>query len=700
MFMELIEMSEHIRKKTGIWLLLFFVLFCSFVFVSAESETISITANYSNVTDELQTITVDYCDDWFLQPDSVYNHKLMQASFAMAAAGFRSKVYEIGELDHDILDFFAKAGFTDPQSDDFNKPTGVNTIGTLIAHKKAGDAVIIGISISGNNYQNEWLSNLTIENDIRPKGFDNAAHTVMQRVEKYIKDHQLSGNLRLWVAGYSRAAAVSNLFAADAVDSHQFGAVYAYTFATPRTTRDAKPERYHSIFNMINPEDVVPMIPFPEWGYDRYGTDLFLPSITTDSHYNELYLKAEKNADHGTENQPLFNPRMRRELHTVLDYFAYFVNSVNTYTRSIQSLLLKFWQDKDLKALINASIKNIDFGDILRSIRDQRSGFSNRIYEIYNFIDFNAQAIFRSFMTEKFGSEEDYWDNGLSLQENLAFGHYDKSYRFWLFASDDPKEIFTEDPGYLHLSIVGNVDVEVLDENGDFIQQFDHEGWFITETDEMYNPDFHGDVSNTILYMERNGDQTMIELPCDQEKYTVYIKSNADQNIQVSLMEYSAQRLKADVLYIYEDHYAKGEGYPEVIEPAKERLVTTEQLIAENVLSTYDPWDSDTDYSPTKVMRMENAGAFLRRSVFVIILLQILLMQFLGLMIMAIIISGQRLVWFTHKKITGKEITIRPDPLELPEARRRLMIQTEAQEESSIAAAKSVQNNGSRDEDE
>ena len=212
------------------------------------------------------------------------------------------------------------------------------------------------------------------------------------------------------------------------------------------------------------------MIPFPEWGYKRYGTDLFLPSITTDSHFNELYLQAEKIAENDTEKQPLFNPRMRRQLHTVLDYFAYFVNSVNTYTRNLQSLLLKFWQDKDLKALINAGIDNIDFGDIVQSIREQSPVFSNRLYEIYNFIDFNAQVIFRSFMTEKFGSEEDYWDNGLSLQENLAFGHYDKSYRFWLFASDDPKELFTTDPGYLHLSIVGNVDVEVLDENGDFIQ--------------------------------------------------------------------------------------------------------------------------------------------------------------------------------------------------------------------------------------
>ncbi|MBQ4512472.1 MAG: hypothetical protein II969_05730 [Anaerolineaceae bacterium] len=666
-------------KKSDFFLNCIFIIlifFCSAAVISADSEIKSITVNYSNVTDVLQTITVDYCDDWFLQPDNVYNHKLMQASFAMAVSGFRSKVYELGELDHDILDFFQKAGFTDPQSDDFNKPTGINTIGTLIAHKKLGESVLIGVSISGNNYQNEWLSNLTIENDIRPKGFNNAAHTVMERVKKYIKDHNLSGDLRLWVAGYSRAAAVSNLFAADAVESHQFGGVYAYTFATPRTTREAHPKRYTNIYNMINPEDVVPMIPFPEWGYERYGTDLFLPSISTDSHYNELYIKAGEKADFDTENLPLFNPRMRRQLHTVLDYIAYFVNSVNTYTRSIQSLLLKFWQDKDVKALISSSIQNVDFEDILQSIEEQRPGYSNRLYEIYHFIDFNAQVIFKSFMASKFGSDDDYWDNGLSLQENVAFGHYDKSYRFWLFASDDPDELFTEDPAYLHMSIVGNVDVEVLDEKGDFIQQFDHEGWFITETDEKYNPDFHGGVSQTILYMERNGNQTMIELPCDQEKYTVYIKSNADQDIQVSVMEYSAQRLKADVLYIYEDHYAKGEGYPEMIEPAKERLVTTEQLIAEDVLSAHGPWDNDTDYSPTKVMLMENAGAFLKKSVTVIIILQLILMQLLGLLVIALMFALQRLIRFARKKITGKEIAINPDPLEIPEAKKMKMIRS------------------------
>ena len=49
---------------------------------------------------------------------------------------------------------------------------------------------------------------------------------------------------------------------------------------------------------------------------------------------------------------------------------------------------------------------------------------------------------------------------------------------------------------------------------------------------------------------------------------------------------------------------------------------------------------------------------------------------------------------------TGKEITIRPDPLELPEARKRLSNQNETHVDSSFDAAKPAQKNCTRDADE
>ena len=53
--------------------------------------------------------------------------------------------------------------------------------------------------------------------------------------------------------------------------------VYAYTFATPAAIRNPPREGYENIFNIINPADLVPQVMPAEWGYGRYGTDLFLP---------------------------------------------------------------------------------------------------------------------------------------------------------------------------------------------------------------------------------------------------------------------------------------------------------------------------------------------------------------------------------------------------------------------------------------
>lgn len=664
-------MREKQRKNTVFFsfFLLFLVLLSSVVNTSAANEPISITVHYSNVTDELQTITVDFCDDWLLQPADVYNHKLMQASFAMAVAAFRSKIYDLSQLDHDILDFFAQAGFTEPRSDDYNKPTGINTIGTAIAHKKVGGDTLIAVAISGNNYQNEWLSNLTIDNDNRAAGFNSAADKVTSRLEKYIRDHQLNGPLHLWVAGYSRAAAVSNLFAADAVDSRKFAGVYAYTFATPRTTREADPERYHSIFNLINPEDVVPMIPFPEWGYQRYGTDLFLPSVATDSGYNDKYFEAAREAGADSENLPVFKPRMQRELHTVLDYIAYFVNSSDFYTREVQDLLLNFYRNRDPKELFNEIRERIRFKNIWESISRRNSYFRHQIYEFYNFLDFNANISIRSYITHQMGSDEDYWVNSLSLQENLAFGHYDKTYRFWLFSTDDPEKLFTRDPKYIHYTILGDVDVEILDSRGDLIEQFDREGWFTTDLDNTLNPDFHGKMSDSIIYAERTGNQTMLVLPADQT-YTVYIRSNIEQDIKVSTVEFSAEKLKADVLYIYLDHYDKNEGYPETIDPDVEPLLTSEILEKEYGVKTTRPWSKDIKYSPTAVMRLENGGILIEKSLAVMILAHIVINQMIALVIFLVIRLSTGIILLFRKKVLGHKIPKNPDPLELPEAKK------------------------------
>ena len=636
----------------------------------AEDECFPVTVSYSGAV-ELQTITVDFCDEWFLQPDDHYNHKLMQATFAMAVTAFRSQVYHDAK-DHDILDFFEKTGFSDPRSDDFNRETGINTIASVIAHKKIGDETVIAVAISGNNYQNEWLSNFTIDNKERPEGFNNAAEKVMTRLGNYIRVHQLTGNLRLWITGYSRSAAIANIFSAEAVDSRRYHAVYAYTFATPRTTREADPERYSNIFNLINPEDVVPMVPFAEWEYARYGTDFFLPSISTDSRYMEKYEKALSNGRFGDEVEPpIFNPRVRRELHTVFDYLAFFIDNSQLYTNQLQKPLIDFYQNKDVDAFFKEILSKISFKELLESIPKNRTMFLFYLKEVYNFLDYDVQTFFMTYIAHNYDYEYKYWDKNLSLLENIAFCHLEKTYRAWLFSSDDPAEIFKHNPDYFHFTIMGDVDMEIYDENGALIANIDRGNDENLDLTSLHWPGFKGEISKTQLYMEKGGNRRLIVVPADQI-YTVHIYSHKDQEIRVTCVKYDAEKLRGEVKYFFYADYDKGEEYTETIDPVLERM--NPEDIPEDFagVELFEPWDGMVVYSPSVIMQLENSERILQKNLPLMILLHVIINLILALLILLIIKAVRKIVDVMRKKIFGKESPIHDkDPLELPEAKKK-----------------------------
>ena len=573
-----------------------------------ESAVQTITVEYSGAEKNNQTITVDFSDGWLMQPDDVYNHKLMQASFALAAASFRDKTRDIAQRDFNILDFFAQAGFTDPQTYDFHVIPSIDTIGTAIAYKNVGDATLIAVSISGNNYQGEWAGNLTVDDENRVKGFNDAADKVMGRLKDYIHERRLRGNLRLWTAGYSRSAAVTNDFAADAVDSGLFEAVYAYTFATPRTTREENADQYHTIFNLLNPFDMVPLSPFPEWGFHRYGIDLFFPAIESDSRWFMLQEDVFLNYFELYGEKIVLNPQINKNLHTVFDYLAFFINSADSYKTNVQNPLVEFIQTRDLRTLIHDISKLISFNTIREYMLRRDTIARYQMHELYNFLDFITQFVYLGLIGQHdVDAENIYWDPALSVQENLAFNHYDKTYRAWLFSTDNPEDLLSREANYAHVVIQGDVDVDVFDENFDFIvsisNKFDSYSY---ELDDVHMPDYKGVDSDTFVYFELQKGQTLIILPLDQV-FHVGIYSNQDQTIRVSYVEFSADRLRGNVRYVYLDNYDAGEYYVETFDPEKEREYTTEDLLNMGVL-VEEPWSNNIVYSPTAIMRLENEG--------------------------------------------------------------------------------------------
>ena len=83
----------------------------------------------------------------------------------------------------------------------------------------------------------------------------------------------------LLLCGHSRGAACANLLGLLLDEERGSEDIYCYTFATPTTVRGEVLERsYPNIFNLLNPCDLVTMLPPPCLGFGRAGRDVVLPN--------------------------------------------------------------------------------------------------------------------------------------------------------------------------------------------------------------------------------------------------------------------------------------------------------------------------------------------------------------------------------------------------------------------------------------
>ena len=305
------------------------------------------------------TIPCTYQDAFFAKSSYTYNHKMAIASVALATAGMvSSKEHKKGVFNNPERDplpeddgspdyekrkaeiesqfrakeFFEAAGFENYKPVNYkNKPTE-NSIACVIANKNIDEiqSTVIAVSIRGGGYDAEWGGNFNVGTGQEHEGFSIAADKVFSYLDEFLavnaNDIKYKNNVKYWITGYSRSAAVGNLVAAKLtsgqipvsnnlysnVETFFPKAVYAYLFEPPKPTKDdyAKDNAYNNIFNIINREDPVPRVAPGEWGYKRYGKDCYLPSRETTS---------------GEDYQVLFN-KMKERFKTVAgeDYNLYF----------------------------------------------------------------------------------------------------------------------------------------------------------------------------------------------------------------------------------------------------------------------------------------------------------------------------------------------------------------------------------------
>ena len=207
-----------------------------------------------------------------------------------------------------IRDAYDALGFTEakyhrygtPLSDDSDK-VAYSFAKKSITDGKTTDTLVV-VPVRGGGYGAEWASNFRIGKTGNAYGFDKAARMVLKDLKAYLGSIEVTGQLKLWVTGYSRGAATANLlvhYINSEVAAGRFGAplsasnIYAYTFATPNCyyaeLGDAV-EADNNIFNVIRANDMVPKIPIMHWGFKKYGQVRILPEYA-DKHVAAEYKK-------------------------------------------------------------------------------------------------------------------------------------------------------------------------------------------------------------------------------------------------------------------------------------------------------------------------------------------------------------------------------------------------------------------------
>ena len=261
-----------------------------FVFGEIASDIIKKTGIFRYPGSDRDYSAVYYYDDgYFTNSSYSYNPHLATMSFCLELSACGSQdvggSYENKSLNAQNL--LAEIGFSDIETNEWFKvkPTK-DSIGAIAAHKTITDGgkpyELIALAVRGGGYESEWASNFTIGETGKHQGFTEARNQVLEFLDDYISKNAISGDIKLWLTGYSRAGATANLVAGKIDDGYSFGNcnlmrsdLYAYTFETPAGALmlDVNKSAYKNIFNIINPNDPVTKVAPAYWSFARYGND-------------------------------------------------------------------------------------------------------------------------------------------------------------------------------------------------------------------------------------------------------------------------------------------------------------------------------------------------------------------------------------------------------------------------------------------
>lgn len=298
-------------KKRIISLLLCLVLIVSLVPAAAAANTgdaRTVTVRYASghgENDHDYEATFTYSDELFTKSGYTYRQDLAEMSLGLAFAAFSSKDSQYSDNyatgNRNFVSMAEQCGFENIQSNKWMfQPAETDSIGISCASKtirdNGGSYTLIAVGVRGNNYHAEWGGNARLDAAGEHKGFALGRGQVLDYLRAYIADTGISGRVKIWIAGYSRSAAVANMVSGALDNGYSLGEgvslsphdLYCYCYEPPMgATKDQVQGRlYDNIQNLVNANDLVTYVPFDSWDFARYGVDHVVPTKGDDNYLN------------------------------------------------------------------------------------------------------------------------------------------------------------------------------------------------------------------------------------------------------------------------------------------------------------------------------------------------------------------------------------------------------------------------------
>lgn len=298
-------------KKRIISLLLCLVLIVSLVPAAAAADmgdTRTVAVRYASghgENDHDYEATFTYSDELFTKSGYTYRQDLAEMSLGLAFAAFSSKDSQYSDNyatgNRNFVSMAEQCGFENIQSNKWMfQPAETDSIGINCASKtirdNGGSYTLIAVGVRGNNYHAEWGGNARLDATGEHKGFALGRDQALDYLRSYIADTGISGRVKIWIAGYSRGAAVANMVGGALDNGYSLGEgvslsphdLYCYCYETPMgTTKNQVQGRlYDNIQNLVNANDLVTYVAFDNWDFARYGVDRVVPTKGDDNYLN------------------------------------------------------------------------------------------------------------------------------------------------------------------------------------------------------------------------------------------------------------------------------------------------------------------------------------------------------------------------------------------------------------------------------